>query len=884
MDQNSNLNEVVLRHPAGTRLESTSHGHIVHVPGSAGVALDTIVYRVWQAADGATLSALTQQATSDAKYVEPIVAALRAAQLLQPELTPVQTPLEWPSPERPLVSIVIVTHNGLPLLAECLPSITAQTYRPVDVILVDDRSTDGTVEWVRDYFPEVTVVSQSGGPNFAAGNNLGVRQARGELILLLNNDTRLETTCVEELVAAYQRRPDVGAVGAMLRFYDNRPFVNGLGTFTPRRRLGHDINIGQLDVGQFDRAVQIPLACFGAALIPRRVLEVVGLLDEAYEFYYEDADWSYRARASGYDLIAAPRARVYHQFGASTGSLPSAFKTRLVTRNRLRYVLKNFPARRVPIDLAAYVVDDVARLAGFLARRQSRLASAVLQGWGAFLSQVPRTRRTRGRAVSLAELNRHVPPPEMHAVYPRLTLDAVTRYQPFLTALTFAEHAPRVLIISPDTVAHNMGGVGMRYWELAHALAGQARVTLAIPNQTNLTSDAIMLAHYAQGVESALKPLAAEADIILLSGFVLYHHPFLRDLPQYRVIDLYDPTVLENLERFANRPQPEQLGLHQTGLTAYNDLLQLGDFFVCASEKQRDYWLGALTTAGRINPHTYAVDPTLRRLIDVVPFGVQNDPPCHAQRVLKGVRPGIGEHDQVIIWGGGLWDWLDPLTAIEAMPLVLHRVPTARLFFMGYQHPNPEVPPSRMAQRALERAAELQLTDRAVFFNAWTPYAERANYLLEADVGLSLHGDHIETRFSVRTRLMDYLWVSLPMVVTGGDTLSELIEDRGLGRVTAAGDVRGVAEALIDLLQHSIDRARFTETIEAFRWSRVAEPLRHYVSAPWRNGATSAPPLPPQPVTPLRQLPAKAWDALKTSGPIELARDVRGYVAWRLRR
>ena len=571
---------------------------------------------------------------------------------------------------------------------------------------MDDRSTDGTLEFVRDAFPEVTIVSQTGGPNFAAGNNLGVRHAHGELIYLLNNDTVLETTCVAELVAAYQRRADAGAVAAMLRFYDNRPFVNGLGTFTPRRRLGYDVNIGQLDVGQFDRTIQIPLVCFGAALIPRHVLDAVGPLDEGYEFYYEDADWSYRARALGYDLIAAPRARVYHKFGATTGSLPSAFKTRLVTRNRLRYVLRNFPVRRALIDLAAYAVDDAMRMAGFLVHRQPHLAWAVLQGWGAFLQCASRTRRLGGHAVKLAELNRAVPPPEMHAVYPRLTLDAVLRYQPFLTALTYAEHAPRLLIISPDTVARSMGGVGMRYWELAHALAAHARVTLAIPNHTDLTSDAITLAQYEQGVEPLLKPLAAAADIILLSGFVMYHQPFLRDLPQYRVIDLYDPTVLENLERFANRPQLEQLGLHHEGLIAYNDLLQLGDFFICASEKQRDYWLGALTTAGRINPRTYADDPTLRRLIDVVPFGVQNDPPLHTQRVLKGVRPGIDEHDQVIIWGGGLWDWLDPLTAVEAMPLVLERVPTARLLFMGYQHPNPEVPPSRMAERALARAAE----------------------------------------------------------------------------------------------------------------------------------------------------------------------------------
>jgi glycosyltransferase involved in cell wall biosynthesis len=378
------------------------------------------------------------------------------------------------------------------------------------------------------------------------------------------------------------------------------------------------------------------------------------------------------------------------------------------------------------------------------------------------------------------------------------------------------------------------------------------------------------------------------SDIVLLSGFIIYHHPFLRDVPQAIVVDLYDPTVLENLERFATRPMNEQQSLHPIGITTYNDLLRLGDYFICASEQQHDYWLGALTTMNRINPATYAADPTLRRLIEVVPFGLPNDPPQHTQHVLKGVWPGIGESDQVIVWGGGLWDWLDPLTAIEAMPSVLKCVPHARLFFMGTKHPNPDVPPSRMAQRAVERAAELGLKDRAIFFNDWTPYTQRENYLSEADVAVSLHGDHIETRFAVRTRLMDYLWASVPMVVTGGDTLSELVAKHDLGRVVSAGDVAAVAQALIELLQSPPDRAHFAPIIETFRWARVVAPLARYVAAPWRNGeriqvngaaATSMPP----PATPLWQLPAKAIASLWQRGVRGLMNDVRAYAIWRLR-
>jgi glycosyltransferase involved in cell wall biosynthesis len=216
---------------------------------------------------------------------------------------------------------------------------------------------------------------------------------------------------------------------------------------------------------------------------------------------------------------------------------------------------------------------------------------------------------------------------------------------------------------------------------------------------------------------------------------------------------------------------------------------------------------------------------------------------------------------------------------------VLERVPGARLFFMGAKHPNPEVPPSRMAQRAIARAEELGLKDRAIFFKDWIPYAERVNYLLEADVAVSLHRDHVETRFSVRTRMTDYLWARLPMVLTGGDTLSDMVAAKGLGRVVPAEDVKAVAEALIEMLQSPIDRAQFDAVVDMFRWPRVAEPLVRYVTAPWRNGERNpVVAIPPVKVTPLAQLPFKAVASLRERGLRGLVSDVRSYLLWRWRR
>jgi GT2 family glycosyltransferase len=884
-------NSVVLRHPAGSRLDISADSHVVYVPGSAGVALDEAMAHLWQAADGHTgLELKPLLGFEHPQLAMELVALRRAGLLLPPWTAETQYPKRHLPEPCPLVSIVIVTRNGRHHLETCLPSVMTQTYPQVEVVLVDDGSTDGTADYVAGHYPSVQIIEQANGPNFAAGNNQGIAHASGELIFLLNNDTILDPDCLWELVSVQANQADSGGVAAMMRFDDNRPFINGLGTTIRRLGFGHDLGIGSLDLGQYDQLLEIPFLCFGAALIPRHVFDQVGPIEEVYQFYYEDADWSYRARALGYRLVPAPRARVYHKFGASTGALPSAFKTSLASRNRLWFVLKNFPVTAALVQMSLYWFDDAAHFWVHLRRRQWDLARAVGHAWFQAVPGIPRVLRIRrhtwqGRQrvpVNVGALSRPFPLPEMYGKLPRLTQELIeTQYQPFLQPRSTDETVQRLLIISPDTINKNMGGVGIRYWELANQLADLADVTLAVPGPTDLIAGNFTTVSYQVGQTSSLKPLTETVDIILLSGFTVYHHPFLKQLSHFVVVDLYDPMILENLERFSSKDRVEREGLHQLSVAAFNELFALGDFFICASEKQRDYWLGALSTVNRINPASYTMDPTLRRLIDTVPFGLPDKPPVHTRSVLKGVWPGINRDDKVILWGGGLWDWLDPLTVIEAMPAVLDQVPEARLFFLGTRHPNPEVPMPRMVLRAVERAEQLGLKDKAVFFNEWTPYEERANYLLEADVGVSLHGDHIETRFSVRTRLMDYLWARLPMVVGGGDVLSELVDSHQLGRVVSSGDVAGVAKSIVEMLQCQVKSAQFNQLTTDYRWSSVVGPLAEYVKSPWRDaderpaavGSRSQ-------SSPLALLPRKAVASLRQRGPIGLWQDVRAYMRW----
>jgi len=413
---------------------------------------------------------------------------------------------------------------------------------------------------------------------------------------------------------------------------------------------------------------------------------------------------------------------------------------------------------------------------------------------------------------------------------------------------------------------------------MARALAKVHHVTLAVPEINPQSATDHCVIGYDRGVGTGLRPAADAADALILSGLSLYRYPFLREQSHPIVVDLYDPFLFETLEIHSARPLPEQAAYARHDLSVLNELLRRGDFFLCASETQRDFWLGMLAGAGRLNPLTFQADRTLRRLIDVTSFGLPEVEPVHAQPRLKGHYPGIAKTDRVIYWGGGLWEWFDPLTAIRAMALLQDRHPEAKLFFAGVRHPNADVPEMRMAAAAQSLSSELGLAGHSVFFNDWVAYAERADYLLEADIGLSLHFDHIETRFAFRTRILDYVWAQLPMVLTRGDTLGQQAGERGLARLVPPNDSEAVARAISGCLEEPDSRFAIQRAAriwaQELRWSMAVQPLIDFCRAPHRAadfGGVVAPNLRPS-------LAFQAWRSLRTRGVRGLWRDIRAYL------
>lgn len=392
-----------------------------------------------------------------------------------------------------------------------------------------------------------------------------------------------------------------------------------------------------------------------------------------------------------------------------------------------------------------------------------------------------------------------------------------------------------VLIISGDMVGSNMGGVGVRNWELAHALSYYCDVTLAVPNKSDITSERVhMLPFELEGGD--LRPFAQKSDMIVLHGFVLHFHPYLAEMNIPVAVDLYVPSLLEGLVWHDNDDWETWIPSYEEYLRVQLELLLIGDFFFCASERQRDYWLGWLHAQKRINPHTYRQDPTLRQLIDVVPFGLPSKEPIKTQPVLKGTHPGIDLGDKVILWSGGLWDWLDPLTLIRAMGELVPSHPELKLYFLGTRHPNPIVSGMDMPDQTIALSKELGLYNQSVFFGEWVAYEERVNYLLEADLAVITHPAHIETRFSNRTRVLDCIWTGLPIITTEGDAMADWVQAENLGFSVTPEDVNALSEA-IDQMLVSGGRDAYAESFNnlraQLRWDKVVKPLTDYCSAPY---------------------------------------------------
>ncbi|MCL4377174.1 MAG: glycosyltransferase [Actinobacteria bacterium] len=741
----------------------------------------------------------------------------------------------------------------------------------IEVIVVDNGSNDNSTEFLSLNFPEVKVIKNNQNCGFAVANNQGAREASGEYIAFLNNDTKVDEDWLIELLKQVYGDKEAVCAGSKVFSIDGKTldFVGGMINFEGK---GFQTDYGlESEKDIYNLPVYLPFVNGGAMLVSKSVFLGCGGFDEDFFAYYEDVDFGWRLWVLGYRVVFAPKSIVYHvhhgtsklfdedklRFLKERNALYSVFKnyddenlakvfsgtlasiySRIFTdfkfdyRKYYDYTLKNINKEPIASDISDKITIEKEPLSSLMAVKN-------------FLDELPKLMGKRAKIQSARKRDDKAIFTYFGGQFIAISPDL--EYQKtqikILKSLGIYDIFQReiqrtLLIISDEVVSKEMAGPAIRAWNFAKILSEKINVILAVPNQTDLPQQSFKVVQFKD--DSKLNEFIDMSDIILCGGMTFAKYKCIRNSDKYIIMDIYDPYNIATLAEYANETIGKQFEVYKSVHPIVNEMMYYGDFYICASERQRDFWLGMLSALNRVNPYSYNLDPQLKKLIDVVPFGLPGNKPLHTKQVLKGKIDGIKEADFVIIWGGGIYNWFDPLTLIKAMALVGKEREDIKLFFMGVRHPNPRVKETQLADAAVSLAKKLNLFDRNVFFNfGWIEYDERQNYLLESDAGIITHPGHIETRFAFRTRILDYLWAGLPIISTKGDSLSEIVEQEKLGITVSEGDVSELAKAIIEIYHnrkfYSQCKTNISAVAQNYTWEKVCEPIIKFCREPVPN-------------------------------------------------
>jgi hypothetical protein len=266
----------------------------------------------------------------------------------------------------------VVTYEPDPvLLEECVSSVLASDHHSLELVVVDNGSrrrqvrelVEATMAAGGERGCELVFLAESTNLGYAPATNLGVAASHGELLLLLNPDARMEPDAISMLVEASRRRPQAAGFAPKILLANPGLVIDSVGLAIHPGGEGSQRGLGQVDAGQYDLEEEVAGVCFATAMIRRELWSAarVGPLDDRYFMFYEDVDWSMRAKVVGETFWTVPQARVFHFHSASTRHLGGGFKTRLIQRNLIWTAVKNLEARTATRVLLRRTVANLRR-------------------------------------------------------------------------------------------------------------------------------------------------------------------------------------------------------------------------------------------------------------------------------------------------------------------------------------------------------------------------------------------------------------------------------------------------------------------------------------------------------------------------------------------
>ncbi len=293
-----------------------------------------------------------------------------------------------------LVSVIIPNYNGKRFLPTCLDALHQQTYprEQLEIILVDDASTDDSVPFVRQHYPDVRVVALPHNSGLAVACNRGVAAARGDVVVLLNNDTEVEPQWVEALVEALETHPWAGAAASKMLLFDRRHILHSAGDMMGVDGIPRNRGVWEEDRGQYDDVRVVFGGCGGAVAYRREVWDALGGFDEDLFMYLEDVDLAWRMQLQGWGTVFAPDARVYHHLSATGGGPLASFYT---GRNTIWVIAKDMPGPFLRKYWRAIVAAQLRVTRDALRSWRGEAARARLRGQVAGLLGLPRMLRKR---------------------------------------------------------------------------------------------------------------------------------------------------------------------------------------------------------------------------------------------------------------------------------------------------------------------------------------------------------------------------------------------------------------------------------------------------------------------------------------------------------
>ncbi len=304
------------------------------------------------------------------------------------------------------LSVIIPSWNGARLLPACLDSLRSQTYEHLEVIVVDNASTDESVPVVQRSYPEVTLVPLTENRGYTGAVNAGIERAKGQLLSPVNQDVEVHPRWAEEIARAARRHPEAGAIACKIMLFDRRDHFHSAGDSFRVDGLPLNRGVWQEDQGQYDVGTEVFAACGGAAAYRRHVLDQIGWFDESFFMYCEDVDIAWRQQLAGWPTIFAPHAVAYHHLSASGGGVTASYFT---ARNTIYVIAKNIPGTLLRKYWSAILAAQLRIASDALMAWRGAAARARLRGqlagfltWPRMLSK--RRAIQRARRVSIEHL------------------------------------------------------------------------------------------------------------------------------------------------------------------------------------------------------------------------------------------------------------------------------------------------------------------------------------------------------------------------------------------------------------------------------------------------------------------------------------------------